>query len=143
MGRYTCQAVNMLGVDNRYVDVTVKCEYSSILYCRIIIYLVGFVPSQKKICVSTLTIIFKNEDESIFLIYLLVVYICIEGTDVKCFNCYCNKGGAMIVCTLTDLQNSSESTSDLHHPLNSQLAQNHHYANLCQLCFPLADNTKN
>ena len=27
MGRYTCQAVNMLGVDNRYVDVTVKCEY--------------------------------------------------------------------------------------------------------------------
>ena len=27
MGRYTCQAINMLGVDNRYVDVTVKCEY--------------------------------------------------------------------------------------------------------------------
>ena len=27
MGRYTCQAVNMLGVDYRYVDVTVKCEY--------------------------------------------------------------------------------------------------------------------
>jgi hypothetical protein len=27
MGRYTCQAVNTLGVDNRYVDVTVKCEY--------------------------------------------------------------------------------------------------------------------
>ena len=27
MGRYTCQAVNMLGVDNRSVDVTVKCEY--------------------------------------------------------------------------------------------------------------------
>ena len=27
MGRYTCQAVNMLGGDNRYVDVTVKCEY--------------------------------------------------------------------------------------------------------------------
>ena len=27
MGRYTCQAVNILGVDNRYVDVTVKCEY--------------------------------------------------------------------------------------------------------------------
>ena len=27
MGRYTCQAVNMLGVDNRYVDITVKCEY--------------------------------------------------------------------------------------------------------------------
>lgn len=27
MGRCTCQAVNMLGVDNRYVDVTVKCEY--------------------------------------------------------------------------------------------------------------------
>jgi hypothetical protein len=45
MGRYTCQAVNMLGVDNRYVDVTVKCEYLFILYCRIIIYLVGFVPS--------------------------------------------------------------------------------------------------
>ena len=103
MGRYTCQTVNMLGVDNRYVDVTVKCEYSFILYCRIIIYLVGFVPSWKKICVSTLTIIFKNEDEPIFLIYLLVVYICIEGTDVKCFNCYCNRGGAMIVCTLTDL----------------------------------------
>ena len=27
MGRYTCQAVNMLGGDNRSVDVTVKCEY--------------------------------------------------------------------------------------------------------------------
>ena len=27
MGRYTCHAVNLLGVDNRYVDVTVKCEY--------------------------------------------------------------------------------------------------------------------
>jgi hypothetical protein len=27
MGRYTCQAVNMLGEDKRYVDVTVKCEY--------------------------------------------------------------------------------------------------------------------
>ena len=27
MGKYTCQAVNMLGVDNRYVDVTVKCGY--------------------------------------------------------------------------------------------------------------------
>ena len=27
MGRYTCQAVNMLGSDNRYVDATVKCEY--------------------------------------------------------------------------------------------------------------------
>jgi len=27
MGKYTCQAVNILGVDNRYVDVTVKCEY--------------------------------------------------------------------------------------------------------------------
>jgi outer membrane protein assembly factor BamA len=27
MGRYTCQAVNMLGSDNRYVDTTVKCEY--------------------------------------------------------------------------------------------------------------------
>ena len=27
MGRCTCQPVNMLGVDNRYVDVTVKCEY--------------------------------------------------------------------------------------------------------------------
>ena len=27
MGRYTCQAVNMLGDDNRYVDITVKCEY--------------------------------------------------------------------------------------------------------------------
>ena len=27
MGRYTCQAVNMLGGDNRYVDVAVKCEY--------------------------------------------------------------------------------------------------------------------
>ena len=27
MGRYTCQAVNRLGVDNRYVDVTVKCGY--------------------------------------------------------------------------------------------------------------------
>jgi hypothetical protein len=27
MGRYTCHAVNLLGVDNRYVDVPVKCEY--------------------------------------------------------------------------------------------------------------------
>ena len=27
MGRYTCRAVNMLGGDNRSVDVTVKCEY--------------------------------------------------------------------------------------------------------------------
>ena len=27
MGRYTCQAVNMLGGDSRYVDVTVTCEY--------------------------------------------------------------------------------------------------------------------
>jgi hypothetical protein len=27
MGRYTCQAVNMLGVYIRYVDVTVECEY--------------------------------------------------------------------------------------------------------------------
>ena len=27
MGRYTCQAVNMLGDDNRYVDLMVKCEY--------------------------------------------------------------------------------------------------------------------
>jgi hypothetical protein len=27
MGRCTCQAVNILGVDNRYLDVTVKCEY--------------------------------------------------------------------------------------------------------------------
>ena len=27
MGRYTCQAVNILGGDNRYVDVAVKCEY--------------------------------------------------------------------------------------------------------------------
>ena len=27
MGRYTCQAVNLLGSDNIYVDVTVKCEY--------------------------------------------------------------------------------------------------------------------
>ena len=26
MGRYTCQAVNMLGGDNRYVDVKVKCS---------------------------------------------------------------------------------------------------------------------
>ena len=26
MGRYTCQAVNMLGVNNKYVNVTVKCE---------------------------------------------------------------------------------------------------------------------
>lgn len=26
MGRYTCQAVNLLGVDDRSVDVTVKCE---------------------------------------------------------------------------------------------------------------------
>jgi hypothetical protein len=32
MGRYICQAVNMLGVDNRYVDVTVKCEYLYISY---------------------------------------------------------------------------------------------------------------
>ena len=27
MGMYTCQAVNLLGVDNRDVNVTVKCEY--------------------------------------------------------------------------------------------------------------------
>jgi outer membrane protein assembly factor BamA len=27
MGRYTCQAVNMLGGDNRYVDVRVTCVY--------------------------------------------------------------------------------------------------------------------
>ena len=27
MGKYTCQAVNMLGGDSRYVDVTVACEY--------------------------------------------------------------------------------------------------------------------
>jgi hypothetical protein len=26
MGRYTCQAVNILGDDNRYVNVAVKCE---------------------------------------------------------------------------------------------------------------------
>jgi hypothetical protein len=26
MGRYTCQAVNMLGVNNKYVNVIVKCE---------------------------------------------------------------------------------------------------------------------
>ena len=28
MGSYTCQAVNMLGVDKRDVNVTVTCEYS-------------------------------------------------------------------------------------------------------------------
>jgi hypothetical protein len=32
MGRYTCQAVNMLGGDNRSVDVTVKCEYLNDFY---------------------------------------------------------------------------------------------------------------
>jgi hypothetical protein len=37
MGRYTCQAVNMLGVDNRYVNVTVRCEYLYILHCKITI----------------------------------------------------------------------------------------------------------
>jgi hypothetical protein len=37
MGRYTCQAVNMLGDDNSYVNVTVKCEYAFILHCRITI----------------------------------------------------------------------------------------------------------
>jgi len=45
MGRYTCQAVNMLRVDNRYVNVTVKCEYLFTLYCRIKISLAEFVPS--------------------------------------------------------------------------------------------------
>ena len=30
MGSYTCQAVNMLGVDNRDVNVAVRCEYSLI-----------------------------------------------------------------------------------------------------------------
>ena len=35
MGRYTCQAVNMLGVDNSNVNVTVKCEYAFILHCKI------------------------------------------------------------------------------------------------------------
>jgi hypothetical protein len=37
MGRYTCQAVNMLGVNHSYVNVTVKCEYAFILHCRITI----------------------------------------------------------------------------------------------------------
>ena len=40
MGRYTCQAVNILGDDNRYVNVAVKCEDLYILHCRIIISLV-------------------------------------------------------------------------------------------------------
>ena len=40
MGRYTCQAVNILGDDNRYVNVAVKCEAFFILHCRIIISLV-------------------------------------------------------------------------------------------------------
>ena len=40
MGRYTCHAVNMLGVDNRYVNVAVTCKDLYILYCRIIISLV-------------------------------------------------------------------------------------------------------
>ena len=37
MGRYTCQAVNLLGDDNRDVNVTVKCEYSFTLHCAITI----------------------------------------------------------------------------------------------------------
>ena len=37
MGRYTCQAVNMLGGNHSYVNVTVKCEYAFILHCRITI----------------------------------------------------------------------------------------------------------
>ena len=32
MGRYTCQAVNMLGVNHSYVNVTVECEYAFILH---------------------------------------------------------------------------------------------------------------
>jgi hypothetical protein len=34
MGWYTCQAVNMLGVDNRYVNVMVKCEYVLFVYLK-------------------------------------------------------------------------------------------------------------
>ena len=30
MGSYTCQTVNMVGVDNKDVNVTVKCEFSLI-----------------------------------------------------------------------------------------------------------------
>jgi hypothetical protein len=32
MGRYTCQAVNMLGDDDRYVNLTVECEYSFTIF---------------------------------------------------------------------------------------------------------------
>jgi hypothetical protein len=60
MGRYTCQAVNILGDDNRYVNVAVKCEDWYIVHCRIIISLVWFVPSKKRIFVSTLAISFSN-----------------------------------------------------------------------------------
>jgi hypothetical protein len=37
MGRYTCRAVNMLGVSHSYVNVTVKCKYAFILHHRITI----------------------------------------------------------------------------------------------------------
>jgi outer membrane protein assembly factor BamA len=37
MGRYTCQAVNMLGGDNRYVDVTVTCEYYILVHFRLLL----------------------------------------------------------------------------------------------------------